>query len=107
MLLDFSDRINAHNLLQSARAALMKHSVPKYLGFEHISRHILIEQRIRPLAKILLTDNIDDKIILVLDSTYVYIQKSTNNELQRTSYNVHKKRPLVKMMMIVGTDGKH
>ena len=107
VLLGFSDRITVHNLLQSARAALMKHLVPKYLGFEHISRHTLIEQRTRALAKILLADNIDDKVILVLDSTYVYIQKSTNNELQRKSYSVHKKRPLVKMMMIVSTDGTH
>ena len=79
VLLGFSDRITVHNLLQSARTALMKHLVPKYLGFEHISRHTLIEQRTRPLAKILLADNIDGKVILVLDSTYVYIQKSTNN----------------------------
>ena len=107
VLLGFSDRITVHNLLQSARAALIKHLVPKYLGFEHISRHTLIEQRTRPLAKILLADNIHGKVILVLDSTYVYIQKSTNNELQRKSYSVHKRRPLVKMMMIVSTDGKH
>ena len=107
VLLGFSDRITVHNLLQSARAAFMRHLVPKYLGFKHISCHTLIEQRTRPLAKILLADNIDDKVILVLDSIYVYIQKSTNNELQRKSYIVHKKRPLVKMMMIVSTDGKH
>ena len=107
VLLGFSDRITVHNLLQSARAALMKHLVSKYLGFEHISRHTLIEQRTRSLAKILLADSIDDNVILVLDSTYVYIQKSTNNELKRKSYSVHKKRPLVKIMMIVSTDGNH
>ena len=44
VLLGFSDRTTVHNLLQSARAALMKHLVPKYLGFEHISSHTLIEQ---------------------------------------------------------------
>ena len=43
MLLSFSDRITVHNLLQNARAAPMKYLVPKYLGFEHISRHTLIE----------------------------------------------------------------
>ena len=109
VLLGFSDRITVHNLLQSARAALMKYLVPKYLGFEHILRHTLIEQRTRPLAKILLADNIDDKgkVIFVLDSTYAYIQKSANNELQRKSYSVHKKIPLVKMMMIASTDGWH
>ncbi|CAF4095453.1 unnamed protein product [Rotaria sordida] len=74
VLLGFSDRITVHNILQSARAALMKHLIPKYLGFEHISRRTLIEQRTRPLAKILLADNNDDKAILVLDSTYVYRQ---------------------------------
>ncbi len=106
VLLGLSDRKAVSNALQSARAALMIHFVPKHLGFEHISRHTLIDQRTRPLAQILLADNNNDKAILVLDSTYIYLQKSANNKLQRKSYSVYKKRSLVKMMMVVSTDGE-
>ena len=83
----------------------MKDFVPQHLKFEHISRHTLIDQRTRPLAKILLADN--DKAILILDSTYIYSQKSANNKLQRKSYSVHKKSSLVKMIIVVSTNGEH
>jgi hypothetical protein len=107
VLLGLSDRKTVSNVLQSARDAIMKHFVPQHLGFEHISRRTLIDQRTRPLAKILLADNHNDKAILVLDSTYIYVQKSNNNKLQRKSYSMHKKRSLVKMMMVVSTNGEH
>ena len=107
VLLGFYDRKTVSNVLQSARVALMKDFVPQHLGFEHIFRRTLIDQRTRPLAKILLADNDNDKAILVLDSTYIYLQKSAHNKLQRKSYSVHKKRSLVKMMMVVSTNGEH
>ena len=107
VLLGLSDCKTVSNVLQSARVALMKHFVPHNLGFEHISRRTLIDQRTRPLAQILLADNNNDKAILVLDTTYIYVQKSTNNKLQRKLYSVHKKRSLVKMMMVVSTNGEH
>ena len=72
-----------------------------------VSRRVLIDQRTRPLAKLLLAENNNDTAILVLDSTYVCLQKSANNILQRKSYSVYKKRSLAKMMMIVSTDGKY
>lgn len=106
-LLGLHDRKVISNILQSASSALMAYFVPKHLGFEHISRRFLIDQRTRPLAKILLAENNNDTAILVLDSTYVYLQKSANNILQRKSYSVYKKRSLAKMMMIVSTDGKY
>ena len=105
VLLGLYDRKTVSNVLQSARVALMKDFVLQHLGFEHISRRTLIDQRTRPLAKILLADN--DKVILVLDSIYIYLQKSANNKLQRKFYSVHKKRSLVKMMMVVSTNGEH
>ena len=57
------DRKTVSNILQSARVALMKDFVPQHLGFEHMSRRTLIDQRTRPLAKILLDDNDNDKAI--------------------------------------------
>ncbi|CAF3961860.1 unnamed protein product, partial [Rotaria sordida] len=78
VLLGLSDRKTVSNVLQSARVALMKHFVLQHLGFEHISRRTLIDQRTRPLAKILLADNNNDKAILVLDSTYIYLVQQSN-----------------------------
>ena len=104
--LGISDCKTVSNVLQSIRVALMKHFVPHNLGFEHISRRTLIDQRTRSLAQILLADSNNDKAILVLDTTYIYVQKSTNNKLQRKFYSVHKKRSLVKMTMVVSTNGE-
>lgn len=92
-------------ILDSASTALMKYFVPKHLGFDHIQRSELINHHTRPLAKILLGDNDPNKAILILDGTYCYIQKLGNNLLQRRTYSLHKGKPLVKLMMIVASDG--
>ncbi|KAK3085070.1 hypothetical protein FSP39_023793 [Pinctada imbricata] len=44
-------------------------------------------------------------MVLVLDGTYIYIQKSLHFQFQRRSYSLHKGRPLVKPMVIVTTSG--
>ena len=82
----------------------MKHFVPSYLGFHHVSRETIIKCHTRPLAKQLLTNG-NNVAILVLDATYLYVQKSANNMLQRKLFSLHKHRPLIKPMMIVATDG--
>lgn len=89
----------------SAKNALMEDFVPKHLGFSHISREDVINHHTRPLAKELLCSMSDNPVILVLDGTYVYLQKSGNFSFSRRSYSTHKHRPLVKPMMIVSTSG--
>ncbi|XP_062580526.1 uncharacterized protein LOC134242456 [Saccostrea cucullata] len=90
--------------IASARNALMEHFVPRYLGFEHITMEDFISEHTRPFAQHLLADG-KQIAILVLDGTYVYIQKSGNYSFQRQTFSGHKHRPLEKPMMIVGTDG--
>ncbi|CAF2155110.1 unnamed protein product, partial [Rotaria magnacalcarata] len=46
-----------------------------------------------------------DTAIIIIDGTYLYIQKSRNNEFQRKTFNLYKKRSLLKPMMIVTTTG--
>ena len=75
------------------------------MPIHHVSRHEVIPQFTRPLAKIILASDSKDAAILVLDRTYVHIQKSSDYPLQRKLYTMHKNRPLVKMMMIVATKG--
>ncbi|VDI47387.1 Hypothetical predicted protein [Mytilus galloprovincialis] len=59
----------------------------------------------RPLAQTLFGDGTNTQAILVLDGTYMYIQKSGNFHFQRRSYSLHKGRPLVKPMVVVTTTG--
>ena len=80
----------------------MKHFVPQNLGFKHIKREDIIKNHTRPLAKQLFSNDRDSAII-VLDGTYIYIQKSGQYNFQRRSYSLHKNRPLVKPMMVCTT----
>ena len=104
-LFSVPDNRTVSRFLESARKALMAHFVPKHLGFEHISRQDVIANHTRPLAKRLFTNPDDDTAILILDGTYIYVQKSANNIVQRRTYSMHKGRPLIKPMMIVASDG--
>ena len=79
--------------------------VSKRLVFEHISRRDVIDQYTHPSAKQLLTKPGNDKAIFILDGTYIYVQKSANNILQRRTFSMHKGHPLIKQMMIVLSDG--
>lgn len=90
--------------VKTARRALMENFVPYHLGFQHVTREELIQDHTRPLAASLFGTS-GKEAILVLDGTYIYIEKSSNFHFQRRSYNVHKGRPLLKPMVIVSTSG--
>ncbi|XP_062596761.1 uncharacterized protein LOC134258244 [Saccostrea cucullata] len=92
--------------VSSARRSLMKDFVPQNLGFGHISRDDVIQKHTRPLAQELFSPGMTETpALLVLDGTYIYIQKSNNFTFFRRSYSLHKHRPLVKPMMVVTTSG--
>jgi hypothetical protein len=42
----------------------------------------------------------NDQAILVADGTYLFVQKSSDNEFQRRSFSMHEHRNLVKLMII-------
>ncbi|XP_065923262.1 uncharacterized protein [Magallana gigas] len=90
--------------IHTVRRALMENFVPQNLGFQHISRESVIQHHTRPLAESLFGGT-GSQALLVLDGTYIYIQKSSNFTFQRKSYSLHKGRPLVKPMVIVSTSG--
>ena len=97
-------RSSIRRAIVTVRHALMRSFVPLYLGLESFTCETIIRQHTRPLAKSLFGVG-DDSMILVLDGTYIYIQKSDNFCFQRQSYSVHKCRPLVKPMVVVTTTG--
>lgn len=91
--------------VSSVRLALMKKFVPQHLGLQHISREEIIRNHTRPLAQTLFGDLGNTQAIIVLDGTYIYIQKSGNFQFQRRTFSLHKGRPLIKPMIIVSTTG--
>ena len=90
--------------VHSAKNAMMADYVPNHLGFQHIDHETFVNSHNTPLANNLFSNN-ENSAILVLDGTYIYIQKSSNYKFQRVCYSMHKHRPLVKMMVIVASDG--
>ena len=91
--------------ITSVRQSLVASFVPQNLGLQHVSREEVIEKHTRPLAQTLFGSFHNSEAILVLDGTYIYIQKSNNFQFQRRSYSFHKGRPLVKVMVVVTTTG--
>ncbi|XP_056014968.1 uncharacterized protein LOC125654892 [Ostrea edulis] len=91
--------------IASVRQSLVCSFVPQNLGLQHISREEVIGKHTRSLAHTLFGSSRNTEAVLVLDGTYIYIQKSNNFQFQRRSYSLHKGRPLVKAMVVVTTTG--
>ena len=100
-LASLSDKRTVSRVIDSARTATIRHFVRKYLGFSHLTRPELIDNHTRPLAKLLFDQAVEDKAIIILYGTYIYVQKSSNNPLQRRTYSLHKGCALIKPMMFM------
>lgn len=64
-----------------------------------------LAQRSTLLSQMLFCNGDISRPVLVLDGTYVYVQKSSNYEFQKLSYNGQKKRNFVRVMICTTTDG--
>lgn len=91
--------------IHTVTKALMVNFVPLHLGLEHISREDFIKNHTRKVTNKLFTNCQDDVVILIVDGTYIYIEKSNNYSFQRRTFSMHKHRPLVKPMILVSTTG--
>ena len=91
-------------IVTNVRTAFMTDFVPNNLGFHHITHEDFCKKHTTKTASTLFSSGPDDAIVL-LDGTYIYIQKSSDNVFQRRSYSMHKNSSLLKPMVIVGTDG--
>ena len=107
-------------MVKLIREALGSEFTPTYLGTQSTSRSEIIEKHTTLTSKILLglwriifikinkyffKGAEDNDIISIWDATYVYIEKSSNYQFQRSTYSQHKYRNLLKFMMLVATDG--
>lgn len=86
------------------RDILKRVVVPRYVNFG-MDRAELVSNKSQT-SHILFDDENLERAHLILDGTYIYVQKSTNQRFQKDSYNSHKKRNYIKIMMGVQTNGR-
>ncbi|CAH2084578.1 unnamed protein product [Euphydryas editha] len=94
--------------LKRARDCLFAEFVPRHLGFDHIDRRMVAERNLyvpNALYGNLNSELEDRKAIVIMDGTYIYIQKSSNYSFQRETYSLHKFSNLLKPFLIVSCDG--
>ncbi|CAF1143835.1 unnamed protein product [Adineta ricciae] len=94
----------ASRIVHAIVEGLLKNFVPKHLGFQHIDRRTVLNCHQTLIASQLMADR-DDQGILVMDGTYLFIQKSSSNQFQRRSFSMHKRRNLIKPTITTATDG--
>lgn len=97
-------RSTAEYRMNKARDALSEHFLSAHLGLNHVNREIL-KSNITDISRALFCETNPENIITIWDATYVYIQKSSNYAFQRKTYSMHKRRPLIKPMMVVSPNG--
>ncbi|CAF5217258.1 unnamed protein product [Rotaria magnacalcarata] len=89
-------------ICHQVRVALMQDFVPYHVGFQHVSRETILAHHQTMVATELLTNG-REQVVLIADGTYLFCQKSSNNEFQRRTYSQHKHRHLVKPMIITAS----
>lgn len=90
--------------IQRARFALTRDFVPKYFGFRNLGRYMLL-QNTTSIARIIHAGNNPEVLMTISDGTYIYVNKSANQEFQKVTYNKQKSRNFLRPMMCVTTNG--
>ena len=89
-------------IIHQIRQRLIKDFVPNHIGLSRIQREAVIHKHTTAIANELLTHKAD-QVCLVMDGTYLCIQKSSVRAFQHQTYSVHKHRNLIKPMIICTT----
>ncbi|KYN06949.1 hypothetical protein ALC62_02071, partial [Cyphomyrmex costatus] len=110
--LNWENLIELREMMTSMRNSYKTNTVIKsfekdilllHFGFTVFSREELIENQTSTIAKKLY--NLNSKLALIFDGTYVHHQKSLNHEYQRRSYSGQNRKPLCKPFTITTTNG--
>lgn len=88
--------------ISKARKALETDFMPDHINYVPDREELLTKSTV--MCDGLFNPN-GNKVVLVCDGTYIYINKSSNYKVQRQSYTDQKKRNFVKIMMVVTTNG--
>lgn len=90
--------------LQSVLHGFEKDILPQHFGYQSLSRSDFIRNHTSDVVKKLFNIT-EDQLVVICDATYLYHQKSKNNEYQRKAYSGQKKTHLCKPFTICCTDG--
>ena len=101
-MVGITDKRRMSHIIFGARIALARHFVPHHLDLKHLTRQDVIDQHMSPIASRLLIES-QLPCLLALNGTYLYIQ--VKYAVQRKTFNLQKKRPLIKFMVMVTTTG--
>ena len=96
------DKRAVAHIINQVRQALKINFVPHHIGLNHVDRQTVIDHHQTAVATALLAKN-SNQLCVVMDGTYLPIQKSSNNQFQRRTYSLHKHTNLVKPMVITAT----
>lgn len=90
--------------IDTVTTLLERSFVPNHLGYLHISRDDALENHSRSLTSRAVGQP-PESLCVIIDATYIYIEKPSDLEEQRMTYSGHKKRNLVKVQLVVLADG--
>ena len=91
--------------ITSSRMSLMNCSVRKHLRLGHITHTEFCQNHTTVAGSLFKSSQGADEAILILNGTYVNLQRSMDYLFRRKYYSMHKNRTLAKSMMVVGSDG--
>ncbi|XP_045781575.1 uncharacterized protein LOC123878448 [Maniola jurtina] len=89
--------------MNKARNALKQDFVTRNLGINNITRAEIAARNLLIPNGLFCAE--DRKPIVIMDGTYLYVQKSSNYMYQKDTYSLHKYRNLMKPFIIVCCDG--
>ena len=94
---------NIKNCVKKVREELYENMVKQKLGLNNMSREVLASHN-SPMVNALHCQT-PGSVSIMADGTYIYIQKSADNEFQWKTFSVQKGRHLVKPMILICSDG--
>jgi hypothetical protein len=78
-------RRKLERLMKEARDALVEHFVPRHLGWDHVERERLLQRNLL-IPNALFGNPENNRLITVIDGSYIYIFKSSNFGFQMKTY---------------------
>ena len=97
------ERANITKCVKAVRECLFNNLVETKFGLKHMTRDVLsshTSEFVKTLHCIT-----PGSVAVMADGTYIYIEKSANNEFQRKTFSVQKGRHLIKPMVLICSDG--
>ena len=97
------EKANINKCVKAVRESLFNNLVERKFGLKHTTRDVLVSHTSDFVKTLHCTT--PGSVAVMADGTYIYIEKSSNNEFQRKTFSVQKGRHLIKPMVLICSDG--